>query len=145
MSNPQNPLFCQGKFGKWSKRLHMKLLVIVWHTIVYNNASITFYVPHISPTAIFVHIKICPPRESRHFHFDRQYGTCTGTIYTLDTNITVSEGRYTFCPENWLAIPCHNRHMSCPGLSPPDLSVYGKYLYLTGQSWTTTYDRYGTK
>ena len=62
MSNPQNPLFCQGKFGKQPKRLHMKLLVIVWHTIVYNNASITFYVPHISPTAIFSNIKICPPR-----------------------------------------------------------------------------------
>ena len=145
MSNPQNPLFCQGKFRKRPKRLHMKPLVIVWHTIVYNNASITFYVPHISPTAIFANIKICTPADSRHFTFDRQYGTCTGTIYTLDTNITVWEGRYMFCPKNWLAIPCHNRHMSCPGLSPPDLSVYGKYVYLTGQSWTTTYDHYGTK
>ena len=39
--------------------------------------------------------------DSRHrFYFYRQYGTYKGTIYTLDTNITVSEGRYTFCPKN---------------------------------------------
>ena len=31
---------------------------------------------------------------------NRQYGTCAGTIYTLDTNITVWEGRYMFCPNN---------------------------------------------
>ena len=30
--------------------------------------------------------------ESRHFHFDRQYGTCTGNIYALDTNITIWGG-----------------------------------------------------
>ena len=64
--------------------------------------------------------------DSRHFTFDRQYGTCTGIIYTLDTDITVLEGRYMFCAKNWLAIRYHNRHMSCPGLSPPDLSVYGR-------------------
>ena len=38
--------------------------------------------------------------DSRHFTFDRQYGTCTGTIYTLDTNIAVWEGRYMLCTEN---------------------------------------------
>ena len=47
------------------------------------------FVPDISPTAIFANIKICTQRLSRHFHFHRQYGTYTGTIYTLDTNETV--------------------------------------------------------
>ena len=38
--------------------------------------------------------------DSRHFAFDRQYGTCTVTIYAFDTNKTVWEGSYMFCPEN---------------------------------------------
>ena len=39
--------------GKWSKRLHVKLPVIVWLTMVYYNATITLDGPHTSPTAIF--------------------------------------------------------------------------------------------
>ena len=92
------------------------------------------WVTHI-PNGYICQYKNMSAADSRHFTFDRQYGTCTGTIYTLYTDKTISECRYMFCPDNWLAILYHNRHTSCPGMSPPDyLSPYIVNSYISRDS-----------
>ena len=73
------------------------------HCVAYygiqQRIQIVLWVTHI-PNGYIFQYKNMSAADSRHFAFDRQYGTCTGTIYTLDTNKTVWEGSYTFRPEN---------------------------------------------
>ena len=78
----------------------MKPLVMVWHTIVYNNASIRFYGLHISPTVIFVNIKIWPPRIPDILLLIDVAGHVQASYIRWIPIKTVWEGRYMFCPEN---------------------------------------------
>ena len=144
MSNPQNPLY-NIQFGKMTKSVTGEATggCVTYYGALERNKKVS-WVRYIPNGSLWAQVKTAFGRIPT-FSLWSTVRDMYSTVYALDTNITVWEGRYMFCAKNWLAIPCHNRHMSCPGLSPPDLSVYGKYIYLTGQSWTTTYDRYGTK
>ena len=92
----------------------MKLLAIVWHTIVYNNASITFHGSHMSPTAIFGNIKICSPRIPDILLLIDS----TGHVAVSYILITAHACTYMFMLEFQLVIPYHNRHTHCPRLFP---------------------------
>ena len=96
----------------------MKLPAVVWLAMVYYNATITFYVPYTSPTAIFTSLTVAILASSRHWHFYRQSGMCSGIIYPFYTHITVRACTYMFMLEFQLVIPYHNRHTHCTRLSP---------------------------
>ena len=50
----------------------MKLPAVVWLAMVYYNATITFYGPQTSPTAIFTSLTVAILASFRHLHFYRQ-------------------------------------------------------------------------
>ena len=81
----------------------MKLPAVVWLAMVYYNATIAFYGPHTSPTAIFTSLTVAIFASSRHWHFYRQSGMCSGTVYPFYTHITVRAGTYMFMLEFQLA------------------------------------------
>ena len=90
--------------------------------MVYYNATITFYGPKTSPTAIFTSLTVAILASFRHWHFYRQSGMCSGIIYPFYTHITVRACTYMFMLELQLVIPYHNRHTHCPRLSPSVMS-----------------------
>ena len=103
----------------------MKLPAVVWLAMVYYNATITFYGPQTSPTAIFTSLTVAILASFRHWHFYRQSGMCSGIIYPFYTHITVRACTYMFMLEFQLVIPYHNRHTHCPRLSPYVMSDLG--------------------
>ena len=102
--------------------------------MVYYNATITFYGPQTSPTAIFTSLTVAILARSRHWHFYRQSGMCSGIIYPFYTHITVRACTYMFMLEFQLVIPYHNRHTHCPRLSPYVMSDLEMVYMLTASS-----------
>ena len=76
-----------------------------------------FWVINVPNGYIYQHKNLLAAK-SRHFHFERQNGTCKGTLCAFDTSKTVGVGSHILPLEDWLVIPYHNRHMHCPRLSP---------------------------
>ena len=78
------------QFGKMTNKVTGEATggCVTYYGAIERNKKVS-WVRYSSPTALCGRKSRRLLAESRHFHFDRQYGTCTGTIYALDTNITV--------------------------------------------------------